>query len=294
MSLLTRLLGRCPVSRSGAERQPSEISRSVVPEQPPSPEAKRRKLERIRSLLRHDMDYEESDGSFNFLTDELRRRFNIVDTENVSAHGYDPIALKIIEESADGLVLDCGAGKRTTYYGNVVNFEICAYDSTDVLGVGECLPFRDEVLDAVLSLNVLEHVEDPFACAREIVRVMKPGTVLYCVVPFLQALHGYPHHYYNITHQGLRNLFRGTLLIERQEVLLSGLPIFSLTHILARWASGLQGPTREAFLNMRVCDLMGDPMQYLSLPFVRELPSEINFELASTTALIGRKPAATR
>jgi hypothetical protein len=27
-------------------------------------------------------------------------------------------------------------------------------------------------------------------------------------VPFLQPLHGYPHHYYNMTGEGLRNLFR--------------------------------------------------------------------------------------
>jgi SAM-dependent methyltransferase len=105
------------------------------------------------------------------------------------------------------------AGLRDIYYDNVVNYEIVDYDTTDVIGPGERLPFRDGVFDAVISIAVLEHVRDPFACAAEIVRVLKPGGELVCSVPFLQPLHGYPHHYYNMTPQGLRALFERSLLI---------------------------------------------------------------------------------
>ena len=101
---------------------------------------------------------------YDYLTDELREAFHIVNTANVSRHGYDEITQSIIARHKDGLVLDCGAGSRPVYHDNVVNFEICAYESTDVRGVGERLPFRDGVFDAVVSLNVLEHVRAPFAC----------------------------------------------------------------------------------------------------------------------------------
>jgi len=171
-------------------------------------EAKRRKLERIRPLLRADMPSVETPSIFDFLSSELRAQFNIVDTDAVSSNGYDAHALALIERHAAGLVLDCGAGRRSDYYDNVVNFEIVDYETTDVRGVGEALPFVDGSFDAVLSLAVLEHVKDPFRCAREIARVLKPGGELMCCVPFLQPLHGYPHHYYNMTHQGLRNLGR--------------------------------------------------------------------------------------
>ena len=80
-----------------------------------------------------------------------------------------------IHRLQDGLILDCGAGRRPIYYSNVVNFEIVAYDTTDVRGVGESLPFETDSFDAVFSFAVLEHVKDPFRCASEICRVLKPG-----------------------------------------------------------------------------------------------------------------------
>jgi SAM-dependent methyltransferase len=197
--------------------------------------------------------------------------------------------LDLIDRHRDGLVLDCGAGKRSVYYPNVVNFEIVAYDTTDVRGVGEVLPFVDASFDAVISIAVLEHVKDPFACAAEIARVLKPGGELICCVPFLQPYHGYPHHYYNMTHQGLRNLFERSVDVERVEVYDSVLPIWSLHWMVRSWAAGLRGTTREAFLDMPLRDLLAQPEQLIHAPFVRELSAEKNFELASATILFGRK-----
>jgi len=252
------------------------------------------KLERIRPLLRTDLPWNETSQFFDFLSDELCEQFHIVETENVSSNPYDPSALALIEQYKNGLILDCGAGRRSHYFDNVVNFEICNYDSTDVRGVGERLPFRDGTFDAVFSFAVLEHVRDPFACAKEIIRILKPHGQLYCVVPFLQPLHGYPHHYYNMTHQGLRSLFENDLSIENQDVRLSGHPIWSLTWIIARWAAGLSPLERLRFLNMRLSDMVHDPLTYLDQPFVTKLDPAFWFELASTTSLVARKPGESK
>lgn len=243
---------------------------------------------RIRSILA-DMPYLENGNVFDFLTDELRAQFNIIDTENVSSNGYDGNAIALIEKHPDGLILDCGAGSRPAYYENVVNFEIVAYPSTDVRGVGEVLPFKDNSFDAVMSSAVLEHVKDPFRCAQEIIRVLKPGGDLLCCVPFLQPMHGYPHHYYNMTSSGLRNLFEPHIEVYRHEVPDSVLPIWSLTWMLKSWSAGLKGDALKQFRSMSVGDLMGDPVSYLDMPFVRDLPTERNFELASATVIHGRK-----
>src|SRR5688572_810076 len=252
-------------------------------------EAKRRKLERIRPWLRADMPFVEMPGLFDFLSPELRAQFNIVDTDAVSSNGYDPHALGLIGRHEQGLVLDCGAGRRPDYYDNVVNFEIVDYETTDVRGVGEELPFLEGSFDAVISLAVLEHVKDPFRCAREIARVLKPGGELMCCVPFLQPLHGYPHHYYNMTHQGLRNLFAEHLTIDRVMVYDAVMPIWSLTWILRSWADGLRGPARDEFMKMRVADFMDYPGNYLQRAFVKELPEDKNLELASATILFAHK-----
>lgn len=250
---------------------------------------KAQKLARIRPLLRDDMPHTETDEHFNYLSEELRKQFNIVDTDAVSSNNYDPHMLRLVEKYASGLVLDCGAGKRPIYYENVVNFEIVPYDTTDVVGVGEELPFKDDSFDAVISVAVLEHVKDPFRCAREISRVLKPGGELLCCVPFLQPFHGYPHHYYNMTYMGLKNLFADSLVIDDITVYSSVLPIWSLTWMLKSWAEGLTGDTREAFQRMTIGELLESPLSYLKSPFVTELSREKNLELASACVLFAHK-----
>jgi SAM-dependent methyltransferase len=251
---------------------------------------KLQKLTQIKPLLRQDLSYIETETSYNFLTPSLRQEFKIVDTDAVSSHSYSADIQALIQRHADGLVLDCGAGKRPIYYSNVVNFEIVAYATTDVVGVGEVLPFQDNSFDAVISATVLEHVKNPFRCAEEMIRVLKPGGELYCSVPFLQPLHGYPHHYYNMSHQVLRNLFEDKLEIVQQKINQHGLPIWTLSWFLNSWVQGLQGETKAAFLQKTVADLIQQPATYLNEPFVTELSEAKNFELASVTALFARKP----
>jgi hypothetical protein len=124
-------------------------------------------------------------------------------------------------------------------------------------------------------------------------RVLKPGGDLYCCVPFLQPYHGYPHHYYNMTHQGLTNLFDGELDSPLVEVPDSVLPIWSLSWILSSWAGGLPMEVKDGFLDMRVRDLIDAPVNYLQEGFVRMLPKEKNLELASACILSGRKKVET-
>jgi SAM-dependent methyltransferase len=267
-----------------------EVVRVPADQAPDFAARKLAKLNRLRPLLQAEGEPVRGPHFFDFLTEELRKEFNIVDTDLVSAHDYDSHAMAIINRLPDGLILDCGAGLRNTYYDNVVNFEICNYSTTDVRGVGERLPFRDGVFDAVFSFNVLEHVRDPFGCAAELARVLKPGGQLYAVVPFLQPFHAYPHHYYNMTAQGLANLFANHLQFEGKEVNAGGMPIFMLTWVLRRWAESLPPAARRQFLSHKVGHLVGDPLDYLQEPFVTELPEAARFELAATTSLFARKP----
>jgi SAM-dependent methyltransferase len=236
-----------------------------------------------------DKDYARTENHIDFLTPDLRQRYQVIDGEHISSHSYDEIALSLIRECCGGLVLDCGAGSRQVDFSNVINFEIADYPSTDILGVAEQLPFADETFEGVLSLAVLEHVSDPFRCAAEISRVLKKGGKLYCVVPFLQPVHAYPNHFYNMTAQGLANLFNKSMYIRESFVPLSGVPMWMLSAVLNSWAMALEGSTREQFLDMRVAELINDPITYLNQDVVTKLPGSTNFELACTTAIIAEK-----
>ena len=250
---------------------------------------KKLKLDAIRPLLNDSLKFIEHDNYFDFLTDELKNSFNIIDTDAVSSNNYDEEVLSLINSHKEEFILDCGAGSRGVYYPNVVNFEIAVYPSTDVKGVGEMLPFRDNSFSAVISIAVLEHVKDPWLCAKEILRVLRPGGDLICCVPFLQPLHGYPHHYYNMTALGLLNLFKDHVDVVTHKVPPSTHPIWSLSWILNSWLDGLDYDSKQKFLNYAVRDLISSPLSYMEESFVKNLSEIKKFELASATVLHAKK-----
>jgi SAM-dependent methyltransferase len=249
------------------------------------------KLAALTPLLARPALQQRASGALDYLDDTVRSRHGLDSMDVVSQNNYDNETLDLIGKCQDGLILDAGAGARPIYFGNVINLEIFEYASTDVMAPGEDLPFKDSVFEGVLSIAVLEHVRDPFRCAAEIARVLKPGGWLKCCVPFLQPLHGYPHHYYNMTHEGLRALFSPHLEIERQEVTDPLHPVWSISWQLRSWASALPPMTQRKFLGMRVKDLIGDPALMLHQPYAQELPMSKRFELAAATLLYARKRA---
>lgn len=51
-----------------------------------------------------------------------------------------------------------------------------------VAAVGEALPFHDQSFDVVLCDNVVDHAESPSRIVRELVRILKPGGLLFFTV----------------------------------------------------------------------------------------------------------------
>lgn len=268
-------------------------------------EAKARKLALLRPLLRcpschgtlsareggfrcgNGHEFSARPDAFDFLNDEIRERVGIFRTENISAHGYDATLQDLIAAS-DGPIIDVGAGLRPDYREDVINLEIVPYPTTDVVAASEYLPFADDTFDLVISVAVLEHVRDPFAAARELARVVRPGGRIFAAVPFLQPYHGYPDHYYNMTAAGLRNLFGG-FDVERLDVPASGHPLFALTWIVKSWLAGLSPENASDFAGLRVGDLAADPLTLLDRPFASELSAAAQIELAALNVLVARK-----
>jgi glycosyltransferase involved in cell wall biosynthesis/GT2 family glycosyltransferase len=128
---------------------------------------------------------------------------------------FSPAILRYLDKTdAGAFVLECGGGDRRTQLPNHVNFEYLPFECADVLGDIHHLPFQDSTFDLIFSQAVFEHVRDPFRAARELVRVAKPGSLVITEVAFLQPLHAVPHHYFNMTIDGLLELFAGCEVVE--------------------------------------------------------------------------------
>lgn len=126
------------------------------------------------------------------------------------ANAYNPLALEIMED-ARGPVLDFGAGKTAREFlrENVLYLDRTHYPHTDVVSGHASLPLKPDSFDAIVSLAVLEHVPDPFAAAREFMRVLKPGGRILIDTAFMQPLHADPGHYFNMPESGLKEVMRG-------------------------------------------------------------------------------------
>lgn len=133
-----------------------------------------------------------------------------------------------------GEIIDIGGGLRidskrnnreihnpwATYLVKNANYKILdkvADYNPDIVGDIHNLPFKNNSVDAVLCLSVLEHVEEPSKAVKEIYRSLKPGGYCFIQVPFIYYYHpmaGYYKDYYRFTRDGLEYLLRDFSSVE--------------------------------------------------------------------------------
>ncbi len=90
----------------------------------------------------------------------------------------------------------------------ITNMNIDAYPNVDIVCDAHELCYQDASVDAIHCDAVLEHLHHPIIAVKEMQRVLKKGGRVMSVVPFMQAYHGYPHHYQNYTLTGHELLYR--------------------------------------------------------------------------------------
>lgn len=95
---------------------------------------------------------------------------------------------RVIEvgSGAHGLIFYFGASRgigidplAVSYRSLFPRWQKCA---TTIAAVGEQLPFRDASFNVVLCDNVVDHAESPQQIVAELVRILKPGGLLYFTV----------------------------------------------------------------------------------------------------------------
>jgi SAM-dependent methyltransferase/uncharacterized protein YbaR (Trm112 family) len=98
---------------------------------------------------------------------------------------------------AEAKILDVGAGhgdfadifESRPYY----SLDIVPYPEVDLVAdLGSENPFKDGAFDAVVLMNVLEHVYESRGLVKSIERIVRPGGCVFFTVPFLLKVHQAP------------------------------------------------------------------------------------------------------
>lgn len=76
----------------------------------------------------------------------------------------------------------------------------------DFLREDDVRPFLD-TFDIAFCFDTLEHVSDPFTFCHNLMRIVKPGGVVYLATVFAWEYHPSPQDYYRFSPEGLRECF---------------------------------------------------------------------------------------
>jgi len=123
-----------------------------------------------------------------------------------------------------GTILDVGGDYRSLYriclggQHKFITLNIDEQTKPDLKFNAESIPWpvSDSQFDAVLLINVLEHIYNYRAVLQESFRVVKPDGHLIIVVPFLYPLHPSPHDYFRYSEETLLKLLNDHHFSDRQ------------------------------------------------------------------------------
>ena len=108
-------------------------------------------------------------------------------------------------------LLDVGAGRGD--FANLTQNHLCValdiypYPEIDIIcDLTQINPFRTGSLDAILLMNVLEHVYDTHALFRGLARILAPGGLLILAIPFMVKMHQVPIDFVRYTHFALAEI----------------------------------------------------------------------------------------
>ena len=128
------------------------------------------------------------------------------------------------------IVYDIGCGNKP--FETIINDLGCRYvgvdlengfyskDNADIIGSAYDVPIEDKSVDAILSIQVLEHLENPRRAFQEAHRILKDDGLMIVSCPFLYPIHASPHDYFRYTQFSLRSISDefGFEIIDQKEI----------------------------------------------------------------------------
>ncbi len=187
-------------------------------------------------------------------------------------------------------VLDFGAGRQALDDPCIIRMDIKRSPYVDVVGDAMSLPFADDSMAFVFGGAVMEHVPDPPRVIAELYRVVRPGGYVYADWSFMTAYHGYPHHYFNATINGIRKAFERFTVLDVGVAPFHG-PAFALRSVLQTYHGHFKPRTlRDHWFAATVESIIWAPLDALEQRFD---PSDRFRVAAGVYVLAVKQPTGT-
>ena len=111
----------------------------------------------------------------------------------------------------EAVLMDVGAGHgdfAQIFEGRrAILLDVFPYPEIDIVcDLTQTVPFRTASFDAVVLMNVLEHVYDSRALFSAVKTLLRPGGVFVVAIPFLLKVHQAPYDFVRYTHFSLERL----------------------------------------------------------------------------------------
>ncbi|MCK5021971.1 MAG: methyltransferase domain-containing protein [Candidatus Pacebacteria bacterium] len=141
---------------------------------------------------------------------------------------------KLNKLEIEGSILDLGGNSNSEYHKLIKGEHIVTtvninpeYGCDMVFDIQKNFPIESEKFDAVLSMNVLEHIYKFDNVISETSRILKKGGKFVFTVPYMHHIHGSPDDYFRYTRSAIERMLKDHNFtnIEIDEI---GLGVFSL------------------------------------------------------------------
>lgn len=184
----------------------------------------------------------------------------------------------------NSIALNLGSG-NSNLSDKVLNVDIFGYENVNIVCDIENLPFKDNSVDFIINIAVLEHVPSPEKVVSEIFRVLKPGGIVCSYFPFIVPFHASPYDFSRRTNEGMKVLFRD---FETIELIPGAGPTSGLLWVLQEWLAlifsfGIK--KLHIFLSLFFM-ILTFPLKYIDV-FIIKHPMASN--ISSGFLFIGRK-----
>jgi SAM-dependent methyltransferase len=216
---------------------------------------KRTKIKSILSIK----PIEENCGRFSFFDDDMKLQFSAgksfigrlqsflkkfeIYSKLVSIFGpvtssnrFKYLQKKILNKyTENNIILSIGSGGKV-YEGrkDILNCDLFAFNNVDIVCDASSLPIKDNSVDYIINIAMLEHIKNPKRIIDEMLRCCKKNAEVLCSVPFIVPYHAAPDDYYRWTKNGAEELFKD---FSRVEVGIGAGPTSGMLWIFQEWLS---------------------------------------------------------